>query len=298
MDSTPRIRIGELSQRVGVSRALLRAWEHRYGLVRPVRTPNGFRLYSELDEWRVRLMQEQLWSGVSAREAARAVRTAEREREGRAGTPDVAVRIGRFADEITVALEAFDEERVHASLDRLFAVLGVELAIRDVLLPYLRDLGERWARAEIGVGEEHFASRLLEGRLLSLARGWNKGPGPRAVLACPPNEHHTLPLIGFGLALRGRGWRNIYLGADTPPYAIHKAASTVDATLIVLAAVSPERFQAVAGGLRMLARPRRLILAGAGATPAVAAHIGVDTVRDDPITAASALSSTLAGDRR
>ena len=127
---------------------MLRAWEHRYGLLRPVRTPNGFRLYSELDEWRVRLMQEQLWSGVSAREAARAVRTAEREREGQGWDPDVAVRIGRFADEFTVALEAFDEERVHASLDRLFAVLGVELAIRDVLLPYLRDLGERWARAE------------------------------------------------------------------------------------------------------------------------------------------------------
>jgi DNA-binding transcriptional MerR regulator len=278
---------------------LLRAWERRYGLLRPVRRPNGFRLYSELDEWRVRLMQEQRWSGVSAREAARTVRTAEREREGTAGSPNVAVRIGRFTDELAVALEAFDEERVHASLDRLFAVLGVELAVRDVLLPYLRDLGERWARAEIGVGEEHFASRLLEGRLLSLARGWNKGPGLRAVLACPPNEHHnehhTLPLIGFGLALRGRGWRNIYLGADTPPSAIHKAADTVDATLIALPAVNPDRFYAVAGGMRALARTRRLILAGAGATPAVAAHIGVDAMRQDPITAAAALSSTLAG---
>jgi methanogenic corrinoid protein MtbC1 len=162
-------------------------------------------------------------------------------------------------------------------------------------LPYLRELGERWARAEIGVGEEHFASRLLEARLLSLARGWNKGPGPRAVLACPPNEHHTLPLIGFGLALRGHGWRNIYLGADTPPSAIHQAASTVDATLIVLPAVNPKRFDAVAGDLRALARTRRLIIAGAGATPAVAAHIGVDTVRQDPITAAAALSNTLAG---
>jgi MerR family transcriptional regulator, light-induced transcriptional regulator len=295
VDATPRIQIGELSHRVGVSRALLRTWERRYGLLRPVRMPNGFRLYSELDEWRVRVMQEQLWSGVSAGEAARAVRTAERERQGGAGSPDVAERIGRFTDSLQGALEAFDEERVHASLDRLFAGLGVELAIRNVLLPYLRELGERWARAEIGVGEEHFASRLLEARLLSLARGWNKGPGPRAVLACPPNEHHTLPLIGFGLALRGHGWRNIYLGADTPPSAIHQAASTVDATLIVLPAVNPKRFDAVAGDLRALARTRRLIIAGAGATPAVAAHIGVDTVRQDPITAAAALSNTLAG---
>jgi len=240
-------------------------------------------------------MQEQLSSGVSAGEAARAVKMAEREHEGRAGSPDVAARIGRFTDTLQAAFEAFDEERIHAALDRLFAGLGVELAVRDVLLPYLRDLGQRWARGEIGVGEEHFASRLLEARLLSLARGWNRGPGPRAVLACPPNEHHTLPLIGFGLALRGRGWRNIYLGADTPPSALHKAANTVDATLIVLPAVTPKRFDAIAKDLRALARTRRLILAGAGATPAVAAHIGVDALRQDPITAATALSNTLAG---
>jgi MerR family transcriptional regulator, light-induced transcriptional regulator len=240
-------------------------------------------------------MQEQLSNGVSAAEAARAVKTAVREREGRARSPDVAGRIARFTDTLQPALEAFDEEQVHAALDRLFAGLGVELAIRDVLLPYLRDLGQRWARAEIGVGEEHFASRLLEARLLSLARGWNRGPGPRAVLACPPNEHHTLPLVGFGLALRARGWRNIYLGADTPPSAIHKAANTVDATLIVLPAVNPKRFHAVAADLRALARTRRLILAGAGATPAVAAQIGVDAARQDPITTAAALSNTLAG---
>src|SRR6187200_1185348 len=180
MDSTPRIQIGELSHRVGLSRALLRVWERRYGLLRPVRTPKGFRLYSELDEWRVRLMQKQLSSGVSAAEAARTVQTAERERESRTGSPDIAARIERFTDTLQAALEAFDEERIHAALDRLFAGLGVELAIRDVLLPYLHDLGERWARAEIGVGEEHFASRLLEARLLSLARGWNRGRGPRA----------------------------------------------------------------------------------------------------------------------
>jgi MerR family transcriptional regulator, light-induced transcriptional regulator len=85
-------------------------------------------------------------------------------------------------------------------------------------------------------------SRLLEGRLLTLARGWNKGPGPRAILACPPGEQHTLPLLGFGLALRSRGWRNIYLGADTPPSTVHMAADTVDANMFALAAVSIARF--------------------------------------------------------
>ena len=160
-------------------------------------------------------------------------------------------------------------------------------------MPYLRDLGERWARDEITVAQEHFVSRLLEGRLLTLARGWNKGSGPSAILACPPGEQHTLPLLGFGLALRSRGWRNIYLGADTPPSTVHMAADTVDANMIALAAVSIARFLPLTEELPALARDRRLVLAGAGATPELAAHVGVEYFQEDPVTAAEALSMTV-----
>src|SRR6478672_3061991 len=41
-----QLRIGEFSRRVGVTPELLRAWESRYGLTRPVRSPGGFRLYT------------------------------------------------------------------------------------------------------------------------------------------------------------------------------------------------------------------------------------------------------------
>src|SRR5918998_6418230 len=66
-----RLRIGELSRRVGLSPELLRAWETRYGLVRPERSPGGLRLYSDEDERRVRRMQERIAAGLSASEAAR-----------------------------------------------------------------------------------------------------------------------------------------------------------------------------------------------------------------------------------
>ena len=68
----PLLRIGELSRRLGVSDHVLRAWENRYGLLQPVRSPGGFRLYSEADEARVRQMQAYLADGLSAAEAARA----------------------------------------------------------------------------------------------------------------------------------------------------------------------------------------------------------------------------------
>src|ERR1700687_1852998 len=72
-DGPPVLRIGELSRRLGVSDHVLRAWESRYGLLRPVRSAGGFRLYSESDEMRVRRMQARLAGGLSAAEAARTV---------------------------------------------------------------------------------------------------------------------------------------------------------------------------------------------------------------------------------
>ncbi len=184
-------------------------------------------------------------------------------------------------------------------LDRLLGLHGLERAIRDALMPYLRELGERWARSEVTVAQEHFASRLIEGRLLALARGWNKGPGRRAVLACPSGEQHTLPLLCFGLVLRNRGWRNIYLGGDTPPSTALMAADTVTADVVVLSAVSTDRFAPVAGELKGLARRRPLVLAGGGATPELAAELELRCVNDDPMTAAEALSRRfVAGDMR
>src|SRR6478609_5453498 len=67
-----QLRIGEFARRVGVTPELLRAWESRYGLTRPVRSPGGFRLYSAADAARVERMQRGLDQGLSAAEAARA----------------------------------------------------------------------------------------------------------------------------------------------------------------------------------------------------------------------------------
>src|SRR3954453_658708 len=66
------LRIGELARRVEVNQDLLRAWERRYGLLKPVRSPGGYRLYSGADERRVRRMQAHLGRGLAAAEAARA----------------------------------------------------------------------------------------------------------------------------------------------------------------------------------------------------------------------------------
>jgi MerR family transcriptional regulator, light-induced transcriptional regulator len=283
------VRIGELSRRVGVSAELLRAWERRYGLLRPQRTHGGFRLYSPADERRVRRMQELLGSGLSAAEAARAA-AAEPGVDAERGTRE-APGWEHDARVLRNALDRFDEQAAQLAFDRLLAALTLETLLAEVVLPYLRELGARWEVGEATVAQEHFASHMLRGRLLGLARGWDRGEGARALLACAPGELHDLPLIVFGVALRGLGWRVTLLGADTPVETLSSAADRLRPELVVVSAVVAGPFEAGAAELAELARRHPVAVAGAGATDALAARIGASRLVGDPVAAAASAAA-------
>jgi DNA-binding transcriptional MerR regulator len=291
MTDSAHLRIGALSRRVGVSPELLRAWEQRYGLLQPSRSAGGFRLYSTADEARVQSMQRHLGAGLSAAEAAR-LALAETE-VGGADRRDGPARLAQWSTDLRAALDRFDEPAAHAALDRLLAAFRVQTVLRDVVIPYLSELGRRWERGEASVAQEHFASNLLRGRLLGLARGWAEATGPRAVLACAPGEFHDLPLISFGLALAARGWSITYLGPDTPIATIKEALGGREHPLVVISAITPERFLAVQDELTELAGDLRLALAGAGATKKLASATGAALLLDeDPVTAAERVAGT------
>jgi MerR family transcriptional regulator, light-induced transcriptional regulator len=279
----PLLRIGELSRRVGVSDHLLRAWESRYGLLHPVRSPGGFRLYSAADESRVRMMQDQLADGLSAAEAARAVLGAG---AGAVAAPGGGPVPGGSAAALRQALDAFDEPGAQAALDRLLADLSVPAVLRDVVLPYLADLGERWQGGTATIAAEHFATQVIRGRLAGLARGWGGGHGPRALLACPPGELHDLALMVFGIVLHGAGWRIDFLGTNTPMGELARAAGESGPDLVVLAAARPQVLEPLRAELASLARRAPLALAGAGATPQTATAAGAALLTGDPVTEA------------
>jgi DNA-binding transcriptional MerR regulator len=288
-DPSPAVlRIGELSRRLGVSDHVLRAWERRYGVLRPVRSTGGFRLYSEADLDRVRRMQAHLSEGLSAAEAARAAIDEDRPAPASRDTGDLLRHDGSAdpVEALALALDEFDEPTAHAVLDRLLSTLTVESVLRDVVLPYLHDLGERWQRQTASVAQEHFATNLIRGRLASLARGWGHGHGPRAVLACAPGELHDLALLAFGIVLNRNGWRIEYFGASTPVDDLIRRAGAERPDLVVLAAARAERLDGLIEDLTRLARIAPLALAGAGADRAVADAVGADLLTDDPVTAA------------
>jgi methanogenic corrinoid protein MtbC1 len=309
-ESSPVLRIGELSRRLGVSDHVLRAWESRYGLLQPTRSPGGFRLYSEADVARVQRMQTLVSQGLSAAEAARVAITedlaagagrlsaADARRELAAdphlpaagpGWPapgDGLPPAGDWPGALRRALDAFDEPAAQAVLDRLVSDLSLTTMLREVVLPYLAELGERWVQGTASIAQEHFASNVIRGRLAGLARGWGDGHGPRVVLACPPGELHDLALMIFGIALNRRGWRIDFLGANTPVDELTRAAQARQPDLVVLAATRPETLAPLTAELLVLARHTSLVLAGAGATPQLAAAAHAQLLTGDPVTAA------------
>ena len=289
--ASAELRIGELSRRVGVSEHVLRAWESRYGLLRPERSAGGYRLYSQDDQSRVRRMQVHLAGGLAAAQAAQAVIAEEQPGAITAKVLDAAPRadLADTADALRQALDDLDEPLAQAVLDRLLTDFTVETVLRDVVMAYLNELGHRWARGAVSVAQEHFASSVLRG-LAGLARGWGNGRGPQALLACPPDELHDLALLVFGIVLHRGGWRIEYLGANTPMPDTIQVTSATRPGLVVLAATTPERFAQVVSELTRLAAMAPLVLAGAGATTEFAMSIGARLLTGDPVTAAEHLA--------
>lgn len=286
------LRIGEVSRRTGVSVELLRAWEARYRLLRPRRTPGGFRLYSERDESLVRRMRGLLGSGLAASEAARAVLRGEDATGAATSVPP------GIAEELDLSLIALDEPGAHATLDRLFSAVPLEVSIARVIVPEMRSVGDRWAAGVLTVAQEHFASALIRSRLLALARGWDQGRGLRAVLACAPGELHDIGLVCFGLLVHRQGWRVVYLGQDTPVDAAATALKRSRADALVVASVERTRFAGAARALAEIGRHTTLAIGGAGATAANARRMHAVLLPHDLADAATQLAARTSATRR
>lgn len=272
------LRIGEFARRVGVNPELLRAWERRYGLLKPVRSPGGFRLYTAEDAAQVARMRQALDEGLSAAEAA-----------------GIALADGRLSNNLAddaaarllAAIRDYDEAGVHDVLDESLGAFGLDMVLRDIVLPTLTELGDGWERNTLGISQEHFGSNLIRGRLLALARSRGRGTGPLALLACAPGESHDISLLAFGLVLRSYGWRILYLGANTPFATLAQTAETAKPTITVISSFDPALLEAEAPALARLAEVVPLALAGPGASEALSTRLGLPRLNGDLVTAAN-----------
>ncbi len=274
--------IKQASNLSGVGIPLLRAWERRYGVVTPARTPAGYRLYDEAAIERLRAMRQLVVAGWSPREAAPQVLAAspdqllELQRADR-GAPGGEGRRGaeteRLTSTIVRAAAAMKQDELESALDDAFAVQRFEAAVEEVVFPALTEIGSAWARGELDVAAEHAASAAVLRRLGSafLAAG-GRDDGPVVVIGLPPQAHHELAALAFATAARRAGVRVVYLGPDVPVESWLAAVRDTSARAVVVGAVMQRDADSTAAVFATLARdaPRILRLAGGRHADAVA----------------------------
>lgn len=194
--------------------------------------------------------------------------------------------------ELWAAVETFDAETAEIALARLFWDVPLSGAVTGVVLPFLREVGDRWEAGTLSVAHEHFVSDMLRRKLSALSSvpphqvlEDASAPSPVVLLACPPGERHDLVLLCVALMLRERGVRARFLGADTPIAAVLSAAQAAGADAVVLAATRSTAFTAHGSSLLELAEDRALYLAGRGADEQTVAEVGATALPQDPVRA-------------
>jgi len=206
--------IRTVSSLTGVNPVTLRAWERRYGLIRPHRTAKGHRLYTQDDIDLIHEVVELLGSGISIGQV-----------KGQIGRPAPATpRAEADADawqgyrrRVAAAIERFDEAGLEAAYNEALALYPVDVVTERLLNPLLRSLGERWVGRRGGIAEEHFFATYLRNKLgARLHHLATQRARTRLLGACLRGEHHELGLLLFCLAAASHGFGFVILGADTP----------------------------------------------------------------------------------
>jgi len=255
--------IKQASARTGLGAPLIRAWERRYGVVRPIRTPAGYRLYDE-EAIRILLaMRGLLDTGWTASEAARAIGAGEIAVDAmtQAGSVEVqpaaaAANRNRLIDRFVSAAEATSAPDTEAAIDEILAAGSFEAIVDDLLLPAAAALGTSWAAGRMSVAAEHAASAAIARRLAAAFQAGAIPSRTAVVVGLPPGSRHELGAMAFAVALRRHGVGVLYLGPDVPVDAwvdIVQRTGARAAVIGVVTATDREPAMAVAEALNVVA---------------------------------------------
>jgi DNA-binding transcriptional MerR regulator len=233
--------IRAISELTGVPTTTLRAWERRYGLLKPSRTAKGHRLYSGEDIDLVKEIVKLLKSNHTISEAIRIIRNPELTATSGA---EVEGHWAVYQQRMLKSIENFNEQNLDATYNEALSIYPIDMVTREVIIPVLQALGERWQDREAGVAEEHFFSAFLRNKLgARLHHEAHRSRGNKILVSCLPGEYHELGILLFCIAAIGHGYQILYLGTDMPPLQLLKVVERTDVAAVLLSGTKPELWQ-------------------------------------------------------
>ncbi|MFT2111685.1 MerR family transcriptional regulator [Marinomonas sp. 2405UD68-3] len=154
--------IRELSLKTGVNSVTLRAWERRYGLLKPIRTEKGHRLYSDQDVQKVTAIVNWINKGVAVSKVRALL-------DQKVDINDGSVSSEWFAQQesLLLAIEQFQEDKIDALIQQNFSQYPMETVIHYWLSPVFSRLQQNTSTSALASYFIALLKQRINSRLLS-----------------------------------------------------------------------------------------------------------------------------------
>ncbi|WOV87339.1 cobalamin B12-binding domain-containing protein [Sporosarcina oncorhynchi] len=240
-----RYYIQQVSDMTGLSKQVIRKWEERYSLVQPDRLDNGYRIYSKKDInllLHVKMLSEQ---GMPIRQAVKMVD--ETEVINQPLQNEVPVRQKHLNEFVLQLLEKgsrCDEKELMITLQQANHELGLASFLKDIVIPFLQEVGNRWEKNQWDEYQESVSSLIVRDFLVQIRRNYQyRADAPLIMAACLPNELHEVPLHILLLQFMLKGWRTFLIGAYPAPGSIEALIQKMNPQVVVLSATTTLPFE-------------------------------------------------------
>jgi len=232
----------------GVGVHAIRAWEKRYGAVKPKRSDTGRRVFTEADVDRLWHLSQLTQLGNSIKDISplsteelkaylSKFSNTEMTRQTSYEDNYQAVDVGDTVKNLIMALQMYRLDIISHELTKLSVNLSPKVFAFEVIMPLLEEVGLLVASERLSVAQEHALSSILKfhiGGMVFQHYKKKSKPGPIVALTTPEGELHEFGIMIASLLCSQYNKNFVYLGPNMPAVSLAEATRAIDAKYIVL----------------------------------------------------------------
>jgi MerR family transcriptional regulator, light-induced transcriptional regulator len=225
----------------GISKQLIRKWEERYEIIQPQRLDNGYRIYTEREISTLLTVKALTEQGYSVKQAVVMLKNKQEDPSLiQNQIPQQTMIQSEWNDYVMKLLQHGThcyEEGILLNLQHAYHHLGLDRCIHSVLIPFLREIGNRWETGVWSEYQESFSSLIVRDFLVQIRRNFpSKEGAPLLLGACLPGERHEIPVHLLLLQLMLIGYKTVLIGASPAPGTIEAMVKELKPAKVLLSA--------------------------------------------------------------
>jgi len=241
-----RYNITQISEMTGLSKQVIRKWEERYQIVQPKRLENGHRVYSDKDLQLLLKVRTLSLQGYSIKQAAIMAKEQNVIKESVIPSSSTSIK-EEISDFFYLLLEKgadCDEIGLNRILQQANYSLGLSKFLSHLVIPFLNEVGENWAKKEWTEYQESVSTMVIRDYLVQLRRNYHcKENSPLVMGACLPGEYHEVQLHILLLQAMMRGYSSFLVGSSPASGAIEALVTQLQPKVVLLSAMTTAPFE-------------------------------------------------------